>query len=111
MNVRAYIVIVIAILSAIFFFRMWRRGVRDSVHLTNMIALILLNDETCQVQRSLLIEFIRGAKYRDAATLAGMVSAGLSGIAARLAPQTMTTVNQTMWGMNQEAAGDTKEAG
>jgi hypothetical protein len=64
----------VVLLLAAFFFSMWRRGGRDSVHLTNMIALILLDDEAYRYQRENLIKFIRGAEYRDSVILSGIVS-------------------------------------
>ncbi len=96
---------IVALLAA-FFFHMWRRGVRDSVHLTNMIMLILLDQKEREHQQSILISFVCKSEYRNADILWGMVSTGLSEIARRLAPRTMAINGETMWNMNQDYRRD-----
>jgi Fe-S cluster biosynthesis and repair protein YggX len=51
----------------------WRRGVDDSVYLTNLAMLILLDPREREFQESNLRKFLAQARYPDAVTLAAFV--------------------------------------
>lgn len=97
----AYLIVIgILALGLAYFVWMYRRGVRDSVNLTNFIVLILLSDKDWEIQAKALLQFVKTANYREPAILSGMVSMGLSDIAASQA-WTLGLNIQRLWNLNQ----------
>lgn len=101
MSVVAWSAIGVLGLLVVIFFGLYRRGVQDSVQLTNFIILILLEQKEREYQEAVLLKFVRGARYHSPAILAAMVSAGLSAIAKKRAEATMRPNSERLWALNQ----------
>lgn len=81
MSVLVWSLIGILLVLVLAFFGLWRRGVNDSINLTNFIVLILLEEKERTFQAENLKRFLEKSPAPTAEILGAQMSAGLSAIA------------------------------